>query len=231
MKTLFSFTKNIENIRSNLYGYQSNRFISRELIKKKFPSIEKPSLLSTNMIQSNSPYIYIYIHTYVYTINMQDTRVSEVTSAFESSVLRGGGCGKRFSAPWNSATPPYMIHEARTARLASDGTTLGRPPSREIMPHDPVIPLPLSPFPLHPFPRFLPRHSRYLLTQSHPSRPTPLLPLYHPGVEIGSVGKPLYRLTPAASFIFEIILRGGRGGGWFISQKGRASCGKLKGTD
>lgn len=139
---------------------------------------------------------------------MQDTRVSEVTSAFESSVLRGGGCGKRFSAPWNSATPPYMIHEARTARLASDGTTLGRPPSREIMPHDPVIPLPLSPFPLHPFPRFLPRHSRYLLTQSHPSRPTPLLPLYHPGVEIGSVGKPLYRLTPAASFIFEIILRG-----------------------
>lgn len=66
MKTLFSFTKNIENIRSNLYGYQSNRFISRELIKKKFPSIEKPSLLSTNMIQSNSSYIYIYTHIRVH---------------------------------------------------------------------------------------------------------------------------------------------------------------------
>ena len=170
---------------------------------------------------------------------MQDTQgeqgatcVSEVTSAFESSVLRGG-CGKRFSA---SSLPPSLPPEALSPSIhdtwstqhptASDGTTLSQPPSREIMPHDPLIlPLPLSPF---SSPRFLPRHPRYLLTQTHPVDlglpPCRLLPpsFMRRLVQGGGKASHFIDYTPsAASFIFEIILREERRR-WFI--RGRIRC-------
>lgn len=86
-------------------------------------------------------------------INMQGTRsVSETTSAFESNVLRHivrRHCSLfpfPFQTPvfsYSLLPPPPLTHRTwymKHIALPSDGMILTQPPSREIMPRDPMTP-------------------------------------------------------------------------------------------
>lgn len=108
------------------------------------------------------------------TINMQGTQGGAASNVcFGSDICFRIKCSPRlrktlFRSPPPSETLSPSIHDTWSTQhpTASDGTTLSQPPSREIMPRDPVI-LPAPPFLCRPsLLRCALFASRYLLTQT-----------------------------------------------------------------
>lgn len=108
------------------------------------------------------------------TINMQGTQGGAASNVcFGSDICFRIKCSPRlrktlFRSPPPSETLSPSIHDTWSTQhpTASDGTTLSQPPSREIMPRDPVI-LPAPPLLCRPsLLRGALFASRYLLTQT-----------------------------------------------------------------
>lgn len=123
------------------------------------------------------------------TINMQGTQGGAASNVcFGSDICFRIKCSPRlrktlFRSPPPSETLSPSIHDTWSTQhpTASDGTTLSQPPSREIMPRDPVI-LPGPSSPLSPFSPPRRAFCLALFTDPNPGSST----LSPPDVEIGS---------------------------------------------